>query len=107
MHCNTKKHVYYFICFSHGFMPNGIKVYSLGLRSNHDVNNGSQISSLVILAPSPSCGTDMHILAKPTIGSPCVQMSQTIGFGIHWQKLCKVPSNDMPKQSLELNQLKH
>jgi hypothetical protein len=32
----------------------------------------------------------MCILAKPTIRFPCAQMSQTIGFGIRWQKLCKV-----------------
>lgn len=84
MHCNAKKHVCYFICFSYGFLPNEVKIYSLGLRSKHDVNNGSRISSLVVLEPSPSCGTDMRILAKPTIGSPYAQMSQTIDFGIRW-----------------------
>jgi hypothetical protein len=29
----------------------------------------------------------MHILAKPTIGSPCAQMPQTIGFGIPWANI--------------------
>jgi hypothetical protein len=46
----------------------------------------------------------MRILAKPTIGSPCAQMSETIGFGIRWQILCKVQHAN---QLLELNQLKH
>jgi hypothetical protein len=85
-------------------MPNEIKVYSLGLRSNHDVNNGSQISSFVVLAPLPSCGTHMGILAKPTIGFPCAQMSQPLVLAFVDKNYVKC---DMPKQSLKLNQLKH
>jgi hypothetical protein len=68
----------------------GLGHYFLGIRNNQNVNNGSRIISSIFLAPSPSYGIDMRILAKSTIGFPCAQMSQTIGFGIHWQKLCKV-----------------
>ncbi len=55
------------------------KFISSDYDENHGVNNAFHISP-TILAPSHSCGTIMCMPTKPTIESPCVQMSQTIGF---------------------------